>query len=60
MQRYKTFFIYIHDQVIQFNIKTLKTNKAIEIFGENIQKWEHLNKLLFVGKIKRRQKKIFH
>jgi hypothetical protein len=29
---------YIHDQVIQFNIKILKTNKAIEIFGENIQK----------------------
>ena len=55
MQRYKTFFIYIHDQVIQFNIKILKTNKAIEIFGENIQKWKHLNKLLFVGKIKRRQ-----
>ena len=57
VQRYKTFYIYIHDQIIIFNIKILKTDKAIEIYEENIQKWKHLNKLLFVGKIKRRQKK---
>ena len=46
MQRYIKHFFHINYNQIHYQI--LKTYQAIEIFGENIQKWKHLNKLLFV------------